>query len=77
MNKQDLASNNQQCLKCHKTQANKQSKVEGAVNYSTVTRLYKTFYSDCKNLNNQSQVGLKLWIEDMLQAIEAYLVSST
>ena len=37
-------------------------KGEGAVDRNKVTKWYKKFYSCCKNLDNQDQVGLKLWI---------------
>ena len=33
------------------------TKVEGSVDHSTVTRLFKKFCSDCKNVNNQTWSG--------------------
>ena len=49
---------------------------EGAIDHSTVTRWIKKF---CKNINNQARLGRPktLDLKAVLQAMEAYLVSST
>ena len=45
------------------------------IDHSTITRLFKKFHLNCKNLDDQ--VSLKLGSEAMLQPIEANLVTST
>ena len=54
-------------------------KGEGTVDYNTVTRWFKKFCLGYKNCNDQVRLGRPKTMdsEDLLQAIEANLVSST
>ena len=50
---------------------------EGAIDHDTVTRVFKKFYSGCKDLDDQAKSGMPNSVasEVMLKAIEANLVS--
>ena len=54
------------------------AKGEGAVDYSTITRLFKKFQSCCKNIDNQEMSGSPQTVDckAVLQTIESNLVSS-
>ena len=52
-------------------------KVKGAVDYSTVTRWFKKFPLDCKNLEDQAKSSRPKSMDSMLQAIEANLVTQS